>query len=163
MTEATKTQPQLHNGKPKGRLSRLVTGTKRGVHQSWLTSKELAKAPFRCLGRVGFGLTEDVKRAVQHGLPTVMVGMPLATTVAVLGATPAVTLGALTARAAKSCDTILGSVIAGACGFLVATALVVWLYELAVAWTLFEVLGLTARAAESAIDAELQKLAAIDS
>lgn len=114
----------------------------------WLTSREMIRTPFRCAGRMAHDVASDVKRLYAQLAPALIVGLPLAICVTSAGLTVAVAPGALAARAVKSTNTVMGSVAMGAIGFLAGTALVVYVYELAVLWAVLEMLCLTARAAE---------------
>lgn len=166
MTEATLEEAQQApaNGKS-SRVGRLADGIKALPSKGWQTAKtsllvtrELARTPFRCGGRVAHEFVSDLKRFGRNLAPTAIVGTPLSIFVVGMGLTPAVTPGALAARFVKSADTVMGSVAMGAVGFLAGTAIIVFAWELAVAYTVLEALLLVARAAEK-VDIEQTRLA----
>jgi hypothetical protein len=152
MSESAVKTPVASNGLPKSRLRTVLATTREisvcAAQESWATAVEMAKAPFRCGGRIAFSISSDAKRLYQHLAPALIVGVPVAIAITASGLTVVAVPGALAVRGARSADSILGSVTMGAVGFLAGTALLVYVYELAVLWAVCEILALTAQSAE---------------
>jgi hypothetical protein len=137
--------------------NRVLGYFKNQTQRVWSTSKELALSPFRVLTRTGVGIAADGKRIYDQALPTALVGVPLAMGVAALGGAPYAAAMAVGVRFGSTTDSVLGGVLSGACGFLLAAACFLWALELAALWMAYEVFAMVAKAAERA---EVKVLAA---